>query len=340
MLETFEGVSLNHSWTTGLGIPEPQIHPQILVNLCCCCLAPRATSCQESLENSHMSAPDPCCFDCHYFECLTMNSISAPKMSLAVEVEQVFPSPAERADFLRACQHPFDTDHLEFLLAFEDPEKFLHTVQLTCLWSFCNAVQVPFVNIIDDRTIRWLCQVYLGYLPNDSQMANLPFKFSFSDSRLDRLKKLFAHMNVIVHTLNGLSDLYSAGYVHLMSRHESQNHVQCAGTYLLRISNSEVGKVVISTKEQHIYLDGSEFPDALGAVPSVHQFNGRYFVIYNFTLEGLRKFLKEAAPVYNLRQAVLVPMGASLDQITPEYSAQRFQDYATMASFLGALGQL
>ncbi len=259
-----------------------------------------------------------------------------PYQSLISDQIETQLQPHELKDFVASCRTPFAPEHALYLTGF-DESRLLTVVQLWCLNCFCNALQIPSVNSMDEATIRWLCSLYLGYLPHDDQLNNLPFPVVPGENRVDALHKLFAHMSATVDTLQGLSDFYFAGFIHLLSRRQSQEYVKNPGEYLFRLSNSEIGTVIISTSSYHMYLSRTRFWEATGmsVIPLeltefVKSYHGREFVISHLSLRSIIAFVKRFQNDFGLLRPQLVPLTYSLDMFNQEYGDYRFSLYRSV----------
>jgi len=206
-------------------------------------------------------------------------------------------------------------------------------LELFVLQTFRSRLQVAHIDARDDRCLRWLCKLYMGYLPNDDQVRNLPYQVLPQNSTIQNVSYIWGHLRGLTDTLNELRYFYHAGYVHLLSRRESQHELHAPGQYLFRMSNLEVGTIIISTTTYHLYLSPDRYAQAgFGPFPSnIHvntirrRYVGREFVITQWTVPMIQKLLAQESKKLGL---ITPMMGAvAMSQLNNVYSSKVQSEY-------------
>jgi len=206
-------------------------------------------------------------------------------------------------------------------------------LELFVLQTFRSRLQVAHIDARDERCLRWLCKLYMGYLPNDDQVRNLPYQVLPQNSTLQNVSYIWGHIHGLADTLFELRDFYHAGYVHLLSRRESQHELHAPGQYLFRMSNLEVGTIIISTTTYHLYLSPDRYAQAgFGPFPSnIHvntirrRYVGREFVIAQWTVPMIQKLLAQESKKLGL---ITPMMGAvAMSQLNNVYSSKVQSEY-------------
>jgi len=250
------------------------------------------------------------------------HDISPPSYSENLHEESKMFQAAQKCpdEFFRHTLDPWNDKSFEYVSSLP-----LSMIKFFVLETFRNTLQIPIVASIDAKTLNWLTELYMSTtfskdgkaitFHKTDQINNLPFVVLEFDPPLERVTKLLYHIKLITETLQSLSDFYFAGYVHLLSRFESQKHLRNDGEYLFRISNSEPGTMIISTNKYHYYLN--DFPFVFKT------YLGENFKIYSLGLSDVKSYLHDHS---ELQTPVLTSV--PLDFINSKYSSIRRAAYS------------
>lgn len=196
-----------------------------------------------------------------------------------------------------------------------------NVIELLVLETFRNMVEVATIHPVDTQCLKWLTQLYLGKFPQHDQINFLPFPVTipFNENRNKNIVSLWYHLWALTDTLSGMKELYWSGNVHLLSREESQRYLQTNHQYLLRLSNFELGKLILSTNRFHMYLEVS--PDA----KVVKRYGMRELILCQWNFQTLKDKLRVLSASHDFHIPVLGAIPIS--EITTTYLSHHQQEF-------------
>lgn len=190
------------------------------------------------------------------------------------------------------------------------PQCGVEIIENLVLHTFRQKLRLPHVFEDDEKCLRWIAQLYLGLRPDDNQMTNLPYLVNARDDLNTRLSYTWGHVMALTDTLAHLRDMYHANCIHLLSRARSQDFLRQPGSYLVRMSNLDVGSIIISTNENHFYLNhrlttyGIVMPRGVNYEVQYASYVNKQFVIYKWSVYNLQRFIHACAQQLKLLHPV------------------------------------
>lgn len=270
--------------------------------------------------------------DTNYSEITKKNPIELVTDDLYELMITLIPKVIERETFLDVANTSPDQD--KWIIYAEQQNQ--HLLELLVLQTFRNRLQVAQIDRRDEKCLRWLCKLYLGYLPNDDQLRNLPYVVHPQNTHHQAVSFIWGHLMALTDTLLELRDFYHAGYVHLLSRKESQDELHEFGQYLFRMSNMDIGTIILSTTNYHLYLSTDRYVQTgFGPMPLVPntkrvRYIDKEFVISQWNLEMIKKLLASESK----RLGIVTPMmgAVPLDELTTVYSSKVAAEYINLTT--------
>jgi len=153
-----------------------------------------------------------------------------------------------------------------------DEEGMIRLKQFVFL-TVCRNLGITETQTRNVDTLNWLCDLYMGQLPNDAQLVNLPFTHLYAHESLyksssektaaflaspplHKLECLAGHLSALLTTLRGVKTLFISGNISLMSHEDALAETLAArdypidpskrepDPYILRVSNLDPGSIV------------------------------------------------------------------------------------------------
>lgn len=260
----------------------------------------------------------------------------APKLSRALirlflDASSDFSDPAKFVDFVE-----YAIPHIARLRRWETNEGVALTHDLV-VHTFRTKLKIPEVSKRETAFLHWLCDLYLARRLGDDQLGNLPYLLRTEQEHpwdpqcvphiVPCPDFLWGHLMALTDMLQGMREAYAADAIHVMSRMASQQFLPkpIKGGYLVRLSNKELGSLVLSTCVKHIYLDstfqqsaGIPLPPGISYKTQVVTYVGKSFVINAWTTQMLHALVSQ----HGTRIGCIYPMlGADklATCLTPEY---------------------